>query len=694
MEGPISPPPVLGSAGTELPAYLSNGVIGLKVRDNPLTPGMALLSGFSGEHPERKIEAAAFAPYPVAADICLQGVWMSDAPQCVRIVDQAYDFSSAELTTRLNFKVHGRQAKIVVMAFCSREQPSVVCQEIAINVDAASDLKVRARIDLSGIEGRALRYNRDTPGAGKTSIDGSLLWESAGAMSTCGLAYVTEFVGDDAKPQRPPLDGEGLRSEYGLRARRARHYKLRQLVSLVPSALHGQPDYQAARLIAMVANIGFDAIRKSNRACWEELWRSRIRLVGAEKRWQAMADAAFFYLVSSTHASSPASTSMFGLATWHDYHYYFGHVMWDIETFCVPPLIFLQPGAAQGILDYRIRNLESARNNARLMGRRGLQFPWESAPSSGEEAAPMPGSAAWREDHVSLDIARAFALCADVTNDEGFLRDKAWPVLSGVAEWVKSRVSKQRGRYEIRASMGIAERKSPSDNAVFTNILARTVLLDATSAAKRLNKPFDPSWLEIAAKMVVPKRGKVVISHDAFRVDEEKAATPDPLMGIFPVGYGFDLETEQATLAFYLRIAKRYIGSPMLSSLYGVWASRLGNRRLSLEMLDRGYADFCTGRFMQTLEYRKDVFPEQTPAGPFFANLGGFLLGLILGFPKIQPGANNPQDWCKGPIVLPSGWRSIEINRIWIGGRPWRLRAVHGEPSAVLEPIGRPNARK
>src|SRR3954454_5328355 len=105
MDGPISPPPVVGSAGNELPAYMSNGVVGLKVRDNPLTPGMALLSGFSGEHPERKIEAAAFAPYPVAGDICLGGVWMSDAPQCVRVIDQAYDFSTAELTTRLTFKV-------------------------------------------------------------------------------------------------------------------------------------------------------------------------------------------------------------------------------------------------------------------------------------------------------------------------------------------------------------------------------------------------------------------------------------------------------------------------------------------------------------------------------------------------------------------------------------------------------------
>jgi hypothetical protein len=35
MEGPINPP-VAGGAGRELPTYLSNGVVGLKVRDNPL----------------------------------------------------------------------------------------------------------------------------------------------------------------------------------------------------------------------------------------------------------------------------------------------------------------------------------------------------------------------------------------------------------------------------------------------------------------------------------------------------------------------------------------------------------------------------------------------------------------------------------------------------------------------------------
>jgi hypothetical protein len=31
-----------------------------------------------------------------------------------------------------------------------------------------------------------------------------------------------------------------------------------------------------------------------------------------------------------------------------------------------------------------------------------------------------------------------------------------------------------------------------------------------------------------------------VISHDAYRIDEEKGATPDPLMGLFPFSFPLD----------------------------------------------------------------------------------------------------------------------------------------------------------
>jgi hypothetical protein len=69
MDGPLNPDAVVGSGRKELPAYLSNGVMGLRVREVPLIAGMTLISGYTGEHPERGIEAATVAPYPCAGDL-------------------------------------------------------------------------------------------------------------------------------------------------------------------------------------------------------------------------------------------------------------------------------------------------------------------------------------------------------------------------------------------------------------------------------------------------------------------------------------------------------------------------------------------------------------------------------------------------------------------------------------------------
>jgi hypothetical protein len=54
MDGPISPPPVGGTAGNELQYVKWRR--GLKVRDNPLSPVMALLSNSLESIPKEKIE--------------------------------------------------------------------------------------------------------------------------------------------------------------------------------------------------------------------------------------------------------------------------------------------------------------------------------------------------------------------------------------------------------------------------------------------------------------------------------------------------------------------------------------------------------------------------------------------------------------------------------------------------------------
>jgi hypothetical protein len=142
------------------------------------------------------------------------------------------------------------------------------------------------------------------------------------------------------------------------------------------------PDEEAVRRVARAKATGFENCGRGTARPGPNSGRGASSSM-ARRPHQALIDAAFFYLNASTHAASPSATSIFGLATWHDYHYYYGHVMWDVDAFCVPPLLFSQPDAALAMLEFRKRGLEAARSNARLSGREGLQFPWEAAPSVG-----------------------------------------------------------------------------------------------------------------------------------------------------------------------------------------------------------------------------------------------------------------------------------------------------------------------
>jgi protein-glucosylgalactosylhydroxylysine glucosidase len=118
-----------------------------------------------------------------------------------------------------------------VLVFCSRDEPSLVCQE------TDRDLTLTAVLDARHVDGCALRHLRDTPGGDKPCCDGAALWESAGALSTCDIAYVTELLGAEAKPERPPLENRTLTTGYAFKAKAGQTYRL-----LMSSEHCGRPD--------------------------------------------------------------------------------------------------------------------------------------------------------------------------------------------------------------------------------------------------------------------------------------------------------------------------------------------------------------------------------------------------------------------------------------------------------------------
>jgi trehalose/maltose hydrolase-like predicted phosphorylase len=667
-----------------LPPYLSNGVIGLRVGRIPQLGGLAILNGFAGVDPASGVESMARVPYPLAGGLEVDGLPLAQVERDAVLEEQAYDFSCGELRTRFHFDTDRARASVETLTFCSRTYPSLVLQEATLRVDHACEVAMRCGIDHVGVLGE-FADRRTHPRPGGDGVSGSLLWRSYGALSRGGLAYTAQLLGAEAEEEKDERDMAPLSSTFRFRARSGRAYHLRQITAGVSEESHQQPDLQAVRLAFGGTARGFDRLRAENADAWRELWRGRVNLVGAPSRWQAMADAAYFYLQTSVHRSSPASTSMFGLAYWPDYHYYRGHIMWDIDTFAVPPLVLTQPEAARTVLEYRSRRLDAARGNAAMHGYRGAQFPWESSMRLGEEAAPAEGAAAAHEHHVSPDVAYAFSQYLHATQDWEWGRIHGWPVLQGVADWVASRGVETARGFEIKEAGGIAEKESPVDNNAFVNITARTALLEATKLAGSLGHDPDPEWDRLAKAMYVPiDRAGVIRNHDAYRKSEEKGETPEAAAGLFPQSYDCSADVERATFEFYLGLADEYVGAPMLSAILGVFAARVGDRERALELFERGYADFVVDPFAITTEYDRARFPEQPVAGPFTANLGGFLTSCLYGLPGLRLGDGEPSSWSTRPVVMPAGWDAVEVERIWARGREARLVAEHDAERATI----------
>src|SRR5215469_1909505 len=112
------------------PAYLSNGLIGIRPGANPLARAQTCVSGFDFEHPAHKVECLSPAPYPLETDIRAGRVSLLKRKDLVKVQRQTLDTSCGELITQLEFAPdNGVRLALEVLQFVSRSVPSLVCQQ-------------------------------------------------------------------------------------------------------------------------------------------------------------------------------------------------------------------------------------------------------------------------------------------------------------------------------------------------------------------------------------------------------------------------------------------------------------------------------------------------------------------------------------------------------------------------------------
>ncbi len=658
------------------PAYVANGLIGLRVPSVPLQ-GTAMLGGYVERSRDTGIEAAALLPYPLGLVIAVDGVSTRSRPGAADAVEQQYDFRTGELISRYVMRGTSATAECETITFCSRTQPTIAVQSTTFRVDRPCQVVFAPEINPENLGCKVL-VRATPPKLGDVVFH----LESEGALTTCGMALACTLKG--AEPRSDTRNDWGFERGVFARqivfdARPGQVYRLDQLAACVPSVLHGDPHWQAVRHLREATVKGFDRLRGDNRAAWNELWRGRILIEADDAMWQEIADASFFYLHSSVHAASPLSVAPFGLSA----HHYHGHVFWDCESFVFPTLLLTAPSAARALLDYRSQRQDAARNLARLFGQSGLCFPWQSG-LSGDEVTPLP-YVQMQERHITTDIAFAFAQYAHATGDELFARQQAWPVLQGAAEWIASAVTRTTRGFELHGVSGIDESQEDVNNDSFTNMSAAVVLREAVSMAERLGLRAPDIWREIADRVVLPRDAATgaLLNFDGYDINRREAGKwpvcPETLTGFFPMTFRADAATEAATYRYYLEHVDDFLGMPMLSALAPTWAARTGDRVLARHLLERGVPAFVRKPFMMFSETAPNVGGfSGSDATCFMATPGGFLLTCLYGLPGLRLDEGEPSEWGRFPVVLPEGIARIEVERLWIRGCPHRLVATHG----------------
>lgn len=662
----------------DAPAYVANGLIGLRVGPVPFPQTQTLLNGYVARQKFSGSEGYDFVPYPVGCDIQINGTWLSRRPDLATFERQDYDFSCGELASRFAFTVNGVTAVLEVLTFCSRSIPTLVLQEVKVTLDSPAEVCLRTQIDHAGVPGRCLE--RVFP---KKYADALVHWEAPGALSTCGSAFVTEFLGADAAVS---VNNWGFEEDIQVKnqtfdAEPGRLYTLHQYGSLVPSAMHAEPHWQALRLLGVATWQGFDKLRVDNRAAWSELWRGRIVILGADSGMQDALDAAFFYQKSSVHPSSPCSVAPFGLGSREAYY---GHVFWDAETFVYPIELLTQPEAARAMLDYRSRMLPAAAMNARMNGYLGVQFPWQSY-ASGGEVTPVWAGGGITEHHVNADVAVAFAQYVHATDDDLFARQSSWPVIQGVAEWIMSRVTRTGRGYEILHVTGPIEEYDNVNNDAYTNMSAALALREASALGRKLGMRPPVTWDTVADGMVIPldAAGQVIVSREEGAPREPGV---DALAAFFPLSFEWDEDIVRRTMERVVASAKP--GGAMFSGFMGVYAARLGDRRKARELLETGLRCFVSEPFSMFTEVADpDLTCGYKGQAPFLSNPAGSQISFLFGLTGLCLGPGSPASWAKLPVVMPEGWDGIEVERIWAHGGPAHLRAVHGAERARIELI-------
>lgn len=523
---------------------------------------------------------------------------------------------------------------------------------------------------------------------------------SNGNLVTAGLNSVLR-VGGNTVPTEAITDpgdgGAGQRATFPVRAgqplRITKYVGVASSVDTDRPLAAATPQQAAAKTAARAAADGYQRALARNRDAWSRLWQSSISVPG-DPTMTAQIHASMFYLLASVRSGVIWSASPGGLSS----DGYSGHVFWDTETWMYPALLAQYPDIAADANTYRQQRLPAAQAAAAALSTpdhpiKGAKFPWQSA-LTGKETTPDWSPDGKQEIHINSDVALAQWQYYEASGDKTWLRDKAWPVLQGIADyWATRAVPDPAGGYAIKDVKGPDEYHDNVDNSVTTNAGAQASLRIAIRAAGILGRAADPAWRKVADGLKIPVDTTANIHPEFDGYSGQTVKQADVTLLQYPLAVPMSPSLAQNDLDYYKQRTDLN-GPSMTDAIATIAGAALGSPGCDVYTSLRNSADpYLAAPFNQWYETRTGG------AFDFTTGQGGYLQEFLYGFTGLRWGTDAVTVDPFLPPQLPGvdltgvKWhgRSFDLS---VGGRTTKLTLRSGPPLPVRVGSGSDDVRQ
>jgi len=381
---------------------------------------------------------------------------------------------------------------------------------------------------------------------------------------------------------------------------------------------------------------------------WAKLWQGDI-VIDGDIDAQRDVRLALYHLYAFSKEGSDLSISPMGLSS----QGYNGHIFWDTELWMFPSVLVFNSEIAKSYLNYRFNRLEKARQKAHNYGFSGAMYPWESD-DTGEEATPTFALTGAFEHHITADIGIAVWNYFRTTGDTVWLKEKGFPMLKEIADfWVSRSVMNADGSYSINNVVGADEFAPNVDDNAFTNGVAKTVLENATAAAKAVGSEPNKDWKTVAANLKFNYFDNGIMKeHKTYNGEVIKQADVNLLA--YPLG----IVTNEKKIVDDLKYYESKIsleGPAMGYSVLSILHARLGNTEEAYKLFKKAYVPNKRPPFGALSE-------SPTSNNPYFSTgAGGMLQMVIFGFGGLSFTDNG---LVQMPVKLPKNWKKLEIKGV------------------------------